>query len=96
MVTADGTIVHVGAGSSSLPWILSSMAAAMFRERVLKERLRLYLAKTNRPDLLYLADLAAGGRLRAVIDRTFPLEQIADAMRYMESGRVSGKLVVTI
>jgi len=96
MVTPTGTIVHVGAGSSSLPWILSSMAAAMVRERLLKQRIRLYLARTNRPDLLYLADLAAAGKLRAAIDRTFPLEQIAEAMRYIESGRVSGKVVVTV
>jgi len=95
LITPAGTIVHVGAGSGSMPAILSSMVASMVRERLLKQRIRMYLAKTNRDDLLYLAGLAADGRLRPVIDRTYTLEQVPEAMRYIESGRVSGKIVVT-
>jgi NADPH:quinone reductase-like Zn-dependent oxidoreductase len=96
LIGPDGTIVNVGAGSASLPWILSGLVAAFFRERVLKQRVRQFLAKTNRPDLLYLGELAVAGKLRPVIDRSYPLAEIGEAMRYIESGRVSGKLVVRI
>lgn len=96
LVTHDGTIVKIGAGSASLPALLAGILDSVIRERVLKQRVRQFLARTNRPDLLYLADLATAGTLRPVIDRTFPLSEIAEAMRYMEIGRVSGKLVVTI
>ncbi len=96
LVTPDGTIVEVGAGAASLPGLVGGLLESLVRERVLKQRIRQFLAKTNRPDMLHLAELAAAGRLRAVIDRSYPLAQIAEAMRYIESGRVSGKLVVTI
>jgi NADPH:quinone reductase-like Zn-dependent oxidoreductase len=95
LVTREGTIVNIGAGSASLPMLLLGVVDSMVRERVLKQRVRQFLAKTNRPDLLYLAELAAAGKLRPVIDRSYPIAEIGDAMRYMASGRVSGKLVVT-
>lgn len=47
-------------------------------------------------DLRWLAAGLAGGALRAVVDRTFPLAEAADAMRTMEAGHVGGKLVLVI
>ena len=46
--------------------------------------------------LQLLADLVEAGKLRAVMDRTFPLEQTADALAYVEAGKAHGKVVVTI
>lgn len=47
-------------------------------------------------DLLVLAKLAATGELKAVIDRSYPLEAIVEAHRYVDSGRKRGSVVVTI
>lgn len=44
----------------------------------------------------YVYDGLASGVLKPVIDRTFPLEEIADAHRYMESNQQLGKIVVTV
>jgi NADPH:quinone reductase-like Zn-dependent oxidoreductase len=96
MVTAEGTIVHIGAGSSKLGWLLSGIVAGLVRERLLKQRIRSFLAKTNRDDLLYLRDLAIAGKIWPVVDRTYSLEQVPEAMRYLESGEVGGKLVVRL
>jgi NADPH:quinone reductase-like Zn-dependent oxidoreductase len=96
LVTAEGTIVHIGAGSGKLGWLLSGIVAGLFRERVLKQRIRSFLAKTNRDDLLFLRDLAVAGKIRPVIDRTYSLDQVPEAMRYLESGKVAGKLVVRV
>lgn len=96
IVTPAGTIVGVGAGSSRLVPLLLGMADAMVRSRVLKQRVKFFLARTNRADLLVLRDLAAAGRVRPVIERTYPLSQVADAMRAIESGQVAGKVVVTV
>ena len=42
-----------------------------------------------------LAGLIEAGSLTAVLDRSFPLEQVADAIRYLESGTALGRVVVT-
>jgi NADPH:quinone reductase-like Zn-dependent oxidoreductase len=47
-------------------------------------------------DLRYLADLAAAGEYRPVIDRRYPFEQIAEAHRYVDTGRKRGNVVVTL
>lgn len=47
-------------------------------------------------DLLTLAELARAGKYTPVIDRTYPLEEIVEAHRYMDSGRKRGNVVVTI
>jgi hypothetical protein len=43
-----------------------------------------------------LAGLIEAGSLTAVVDRNFPLEQVADAIRYLESGTAVGRVVVTV
>ena len=48
------------------------------------------------PDLDYLTDLIEDGKLQTVIDRSYPLEEIRDAHRYVEKGGKLGNLVITI
>lgn len=47
------------------------------------------------PDIHALLDLVASGRLKAVVDRTYPLEQAAEAVALLEGRGVTGKIVVT-
>ncbi len=47
-------------------------------------------------ELARILSLLAEGRLKVVIDRTFPLEQIAEAHRYLESGQQFGKVVIEV
>jgi NADPH:quinone reductase-like Zn-dependent oxidoreductase len=56
----------------------------------------IYLAKTNRQDLVVLQGLIADGSVTPALDRTYPLEQAADAMRYLGEGHARAKVVVTI
>lgn len=47
-------------------------------------------------DLIYLRGLIEEGKIRTVIDRTYPLEQIVEAHMYVEKGGKQGNLVITI
>lgn len=55
-----------------------------------------YLAQPNQADLLTLSALLESGKITSVIDRTYPLTQTAEAIRYLETGRARGKVIVTV
>ena len=52
--------------------------------------------KRSRADLEKLAELIDDGKLKPVIDRTYALEEVAEAVRYVEQGHARGKVLVRI
>lgn len=95
-LTPSGTVVIIGAGRGDSAWIVARLLSGMIRTRLGSQRMLPFLAAIKRDDLLELAELAAAGRIRSVIERTYPLADAAEAMRYAETGKVRGKLVITI
>jgi NADPH:quinone reductase-like Zn-dependent oxidoreductase len=55
-----------------------------------------FLARQNAGDLAVLREYLEAGTVAPVIDRTYPLTEVADAMRYLEAGHASGKIVITV
>ena len=53
------------------------------------------ISQMKKDDLAVLADLMATGKMTPVIDRRFSLGEVPEAIRYLETGRARGKVVIT-
>jgi NADPH:quinone reductase-like Zn-dependent oxidoreductase len=53
-------------------------------------------AKANKKDLLVIKELLETGKVKPVIDRCYPLNETPEAIRYLETGRARGKVVITV
>jgi NADPH:quinone reductase-like Zn-dependent oxidoreductase len=62
----------------------------------IKQEVGSMLAQMNQKELMILADLIQAGKVTPVIDKTYPFSQLPEAMRYLETGRARGKVVVTV
>ena len=91
-----GTVVLVGAGTASSLAIVVQALAVPLRSRLRGQRMVSFLASITREDLLILGELAAAGKIAPVIDRTYPLREAAEAVRYVETGQARGKVVITV
>jgi len=60
------------------------------------QKLGYLLAKPKQSDLLVLKNLVEAGKVRPVIDRRYHLREVPEALRYLETGHASGKLVISI
>jgi NADPH:quinone reductase-like Zn-dependent oxidoreductase len=55
-----------------------------------------FLARQNAEDLSVLSGFLENGTVVPVIDRTYPLAEVAEAMRYLEQGHAQGKIVIAV
>ncbi|HEX2025798.1 MAG TPA: NAD(P)-dependent alcohol dehydrogenase [Actinomycetota bacterium] len=93
-----GTLVIVG-GDGGGRWtggffrgILRGPVMSLF----VGQRMRGLVSKETKKDLETLRQMIEAGQIRPVIDRTYPLVEASDAIRYMEGGHPRGKVVITV
>jgi NADPH:quinone reductase-like Zn-dependent oxidoreductase len=58
--------------------------------------MRFVVAKLNRADLDVLGELVAAGKIAPVIDRRYPLSDVAEAIRYVVEEHARGKVIITV
>ncbi len=97
-LTPKGTLVIVG-GDGGGRWtggFFRGMLRAPLVSLFVGQRLRGLATKIKREDLVTLTELIEAGSLTPVIDRTYPLIEAPEAIRYLEEGHPRGKIVVTV
>ena len=93
--TPTGTLPNSGRGGR---WLgpLGRIVKARVLSGFTRQQLKHFLSVEKRQDLLTLADLLATGQLTPVIDRIYPLDDAANALRCVAAGRTRGKVVITV
>jgi NADPH:quinone reductase-like Zn-dependent oxidoreductase len=96
-LTPNGTLVIVG-GEGGGRWLggfdrqLRAQVLSVFGHH----KMGTWISTQPRGDLEALRELLEAGKVTPVVDRTFPLSEVADAIRYLRDGRARGKVVIAV
>ncbi len=93
----NGTLVIAG-GETGGRWLdgTDRQLRALVLSRFASQKLTTFICKENREDLIVLKELIEAGQVVPVIDRTYPLTEAPQAIRYLEQGQARGKVVITV
>jgi NADPH:quinone reductase-like Zn-dependent oxidoreductase len=96
-VAPRGTLVIVG-GEGGGRWFggIDRQLRAQMLSPFVSQKLGTFVAKQNSENLIALKELIEAGKVTPVIDRTYPLSDVPEAMRYVEAGHARGKVVITV
>ena len=96
VLTPNGTAVLVGASKGNWIGPIARILGASQLSRFGSKKLVGMLTDIQPEDLAFLKELIEAGKIAPVIDRTYPLSETADAIRYLETMRARGKVVITV
>jgi NADPH:quinone reductase-like Zn-dependent oxidoreductase len=95
-LTLKGTLVLVGGSGGRWFMGIGRTLRAVMVSPFVRQRLRSFFSKPKREDLVVLKELLEAGKLTPVIDRTFPLSETAEAIRYVGERSTQGKTVISV
>ena len=96
-LTPPGTLVIVG-GEGGGKWLggTDRQIRAMMLSPFVGQKLGTFVNKENHEDMLVLKELVESGEVTPIIDRTYPLAEVPEAIRYLEEGHARGKVVISV
>jgi len=92
-LSQDGTYIFAGGGGIQ---ILQAMLLGPLLSLIGRKKMCFFIAKINKKDLVLLKDFLEAGKVVPVIDRRYPLSDVAEALRYLEEGHAQGKVVIIV
>ena len=96
-LTPQGTLVIVG-GEGGDRWLggVQRQIFAPVRSLFTEQKLLGLISKERQQDLVTLKELIEAGKLTPVVDRTYPLGEAPQAIRYLQDGHARGKVVLIV
>src|SRR5215211_4465960 len=96
-LASRGTLVIVG-GEGGGRWLggTDRQLRAMMLSPFVSQKLGTFINNENHEDLIVLKEFVESGKITPVIDRTYPLAEVPEAIRYLEEGHARGKVVITV
>ncbi len=92
----EGRLVIVG-GEGGGKWLgVGRQLQASALSPFVRQKLGTFISKERKEDLEALRKLLEAGTIRPIVDRTFPLNEVPAAIRYLRDGRPQGKVVITV
>jgi NADPH:quinone reductase-like Zn-dependent oxidoreductase len=93
----EGTLVIVG-GEGGGRWLggIDRVVRAHLLSLFVRQKLGTWISTQREEDLKTLRELVEAGKVTPVVDRTFPLSEVPEAIRYLRDGRAHGKVVITV
>ncbi len=95
-LTREGTLVIVGGTGGRFLMGFGRTLRGVALSPFVSQNLRQFMSSTNKDDLVVLKELIEDEKVMPVVDRTFPLEDTAEALSYVGQRHTRGKTVVTI
>jgi NADPH:quinone reductase-like Zn-dependent oxidoreductase len=98
VLTPEATVVIVGAkfpanhGLGPLGHVIRMRLGGLVKS----QKVKFFMAKITKEDLAVMQELLDSGKVKTVIDRTFELTQVDDALSYLGEGHARGKIVITM
>src|SRR5258707_4542604 len=100
ILNPNGICVMAGVGGAGwhdgMAMRLVGELNAYLRSRFVSQKFISYIAQFNKKDMTILADLMQSGKVTPVIDRTYKLSDVPEALRYLEQGHARGKVVIAV
>jgi NADPH:quinone reductase-like Zn-dependent oxidoreductase len=96
-LTPKGTLVITG-GETDGRWLggTDRQIRALLLSPFVGQKLGTFVCSENHEDMIALKDLIETGKVTPVIDRTYPLSEVPEVIRYLEEGHAKGKVVITV
>ena len=98
-LTPKGIYVMIGGGGPNEQGVIGPLVnpiKAMLLSPFVSQKMGMMMADANQKDLTVLGDMMQSGKIKPVIDRTYKLSEVPDAIRYLEQGHARGKVVITV
>jgi NADPH:quinone reductase-like Zn-dependent oxidoreductase len=87
--------IYVVAGGSAAQMIQVLLLGPLI-SRTGRRKMRVMVANINQKDLAIIKELLETGKVKPIIDRRYPLNEVPEAMRYLGEGHARGKIVITM